>query len=416
MGQPAQGAAGGQAALAPFDPWGVDLQDPYRVLRELREQQPVFFSAELGAWCVTRHEDVAALVRDAEGFSSAQTFPRPQGLPAAAEHAVRRVWDDAPMVTFLDPPAHGRVRSVLTRGFTPRAVTAYEPVVESVVAGVLDQLAGRAEFDLVADYAMQIPIRAILAVMDIPVQDHPAVMGWVQQGFTLFVGYRGAADSELVACARGQDEYTEYVARLIAARRARPGQDLVSAIIGRSDDGQCLTDDEIATQIMTMIGAGFETTANAIANTANALLRLPAAWPAFAAGRLELPAVVREGLRLDSPILGLFRVAKADTAVGAVRIPAGDMVLLLIASANHDESVYGDPARFQPERRHPPASLSFGAGPHYCIGAPLALLELRVALTALARAYPGLRLATPDPPGYRPMSQFRGIDRLPVLA
>jgi len=399
-----------------FDPWGADLQDPYRVLSRLRSEQPVFFSPEVNAWCVTRYDDVSAVIRDTARFSSAETFPRPQGLPPAADKVITNLWDEAPMVTFLDPPEHTRVRTAMTGGFTPRAVAGYEPLIREIVTGVIGELGGRREFDLVSDYAEHIPIRSVLGVMGIPAEDNDAILTWVRQGFTLFVGYRAADEATLLDCVHGQKLFTDYVTRLIEERRERPRADLISVMATSGGNGRGLLDGEIVTQVMTMIAAGHETTSNAITNTVNAMLRTPGAWPAYVAGELDTLAIVNEGLRLDTPVLGLFRVAKRDTTIGGAEIPAGAMVLLVIASANHDESKYARPAQFEPDRPRSAQSLAFGGGVHYCIGAPLALLELRVALEELAGAYPTLRLASSQPPVYRPMSQFRGIDRLPVLA
>lgn len=405
-----------QSPALSFDPWGADLQDPYRALRRIRTEQPVFFSPEVNAWCVTRYDDVSAVIRDTARFSSAETFPRPQGLPAAADKVITNLWDEAPMVTFLDPPEHTRVRAAMTGGFTPRAVAGYEPLIRSIVVGVIDELGGRREFDLVADYAERIPISVILSVMGIPTEDHPSILTWVRQGFTLFVGYRAADEATLLDCVHGQKLFTDYVTELIAERRERPEADLISVMATSGANGRRLLDGEIVTQVMTMIGAGFETTANAITNTVNAVLRMPGGWPAFAAGELDELSVANEGLRLDTPVLGLFRLAKRDTTIGGVGIPAGAMLLLVIASANHDEARYDSPAQFRPDRGRTAQSLAFGGGVHYCIGAPLALLELRVALEELARTYPALELVSLEPPAYRPMSQFRGIDRLPVRA
>jgi len=397
-----------------FDPIGRHLPDPYPFLAAARTEQPVFYSPVVGGWCVSRYDDIAAVVDDTDTFSSADAFPRPRNLPPELEEWVQWFYVDAPPLTFLDPPTHTRVRRVINRGFTPRALAAFEPDVREVTERFVREVATRPEFDFVADLAAPLPLSVIMRVTGVPDSDTDRFRRWFEQSFILVAASHTADEATLIECGRGQREWRAYITAMIDEREADPRDDLISFIVQRGVQEHRLSRDEIMTQIITMFAAGTETTANALINLVYALLRQPEHWAAVVAGTADLDRIIDEGLRLDTSVFGLYRTARRDVTIGGVDIPAGDMVFLLWGSANRDESKYDDPLAFRPGRDRKAPDMTFGRGIHYCIGAPLARLQLRIALQALAAHLPGLHLAPDTPVRYRPIPQFRALESLIV--
>lgn len=395
-----------------FEPMGRHLADPYPFFARARAREPIFFAPSVNAWCVTRYEDIAAIVDDVESFSSAEAFPRPKGLPPEADDWLEWFYEKAPPITFLDPPTHTRVRRVMNRGFMPRALSAFEPDVRAVVERYVLGVVGRDEFDLAADLAAPMPVNVIIKVLGFPDEDYPRLKVWFDHIFVLLVGSHMVDRETLAVCGQGFRDWRAYVSTQIDEREAAPRDDLMSFLIHGDAHGHSLTRDEVMMQIITMIAAGGETTGNGLINTVYALMRNRRHWDALVAGEADVDAIIEEGLRLNTSVLGLFRTAKRDVTLSGVTIPEGAMVFLLWGSANHDESRYDRPTEFRPGERGVAQDLTFGRGIHYCIGAPLARMEMRIALEALARHMPGLHLASDEPPAYRPITQFRALESL----
>jgi cytochrome P450 len=400
----------------PFDPIGRHLPDPYPYLATARAERPVFYSPAVGGWCISRYDDVAAVVDDTDTFSSADAFPRPRNLPSELDEWVQWFYEDAPPLTFLDPPTHTRVRRVINKGFTPRAMAAFEPDVREITERFVRGVADRPEFDLVADLAAPLPLSVIMRITGVPDADTDRFRRWFNQSFILVAASHAADAATLLECGEGQREWRAYVTKMIHEREAAPRDDLISFIVQRGVRDQRLTHDEIMTQIITVFAAGTETTANALINIVYGLLRRPEQWSAIVTGQADLDLIIDEGLRLNTSVFGLYRTARRDAVVGGVTIPARDMVFLLWGSANRDETKYQDPLEFRPGRARRMQDLTFGRGIHYCIGAPLARMQLRIALQMLAEHIPGLHLAVGDPPRYRPIPQFRALESLLVRA
>lgn len=405
-------AAPAPGSLAAFNPFVQHLADPYPHLRYARESQPVFYSEAIGAWCVTRHDDIAEVVMDTETFSSREAFARPRGLPEEAEEVARWLWDEAPAVTFLDPPAHTRVRLALSSGFTPRALAAFEPGVRSMIEEYVDRLAGREQADLVAELAAPLPLSVVMHVIGVPPEGHPLIRSWLNDLVPLILNSPTADRQLLLDAAATHRRSIAYLEELIRDRAAAPREDLVSYLLHNDIRGTRLRPAEVTSQVFTLLGAGAETTGNALSNTVKALLEVPQRWTDLVEGRTTVDDVVAEGLRFDTPVLGLFRVTTRAARIGDTEIPASAKVYVLFSSANHDETRYQDPQRFDVSRPGLGRHLSFGLGVHYCIGAPLAKLELRIALQTLADRFPGMRLDAARPPVHRQMAQFRALESL----
>jgi cytochrome P450 len=387
--------------LSSFNPLGVHAADPYPFLRNAREHEPVFFSTALGAWCVTRPNDIMEVATDTDTYSSRDAFPRPQGLPPETEEVAQWLWSDVPAITLMDPPEHTRVRAVVRAGFTPRALAAFEPGIRDIVEEYAARLAGRDQVDLVSEFAIPLPLSVVMHVIGVPRADHGIVQDWVD-----------ADRQALVDAAATHRRSLSYLHSLMDDRVASPRDDLISFFVHNDVKGQRLTYDEVASQIFSMLIAGTDTTGNALCNTIRALLEQPARWADLVAGRTPLDDVVAEGLRYNTPVLGLFRSATRDTQLGGKAIPAGSMVFLLFSSACHDETRYENPGEFDCHRPGLAQHMAFGFGIKYCIGAPLAKLELAIALEMLARRFPNLRLASTAPATYKQMSQLRALESL----
>jgi cytochrome P450 len=402
--------------LRSFNPFGPDIGSVYRYLAHAREHEPVFWSEPLRAWCVTRYDDIKEIAADPATFSSHDAFPRPVGLPAEAQDAADFLFGNT-IVTLGDPPRHTAVRRIVHEGFKPSAIAAFAPEIRRIIAGHVDGLPAGGTFDLVSTFADVVPLEVVMHVTGFPAAGNESLRRWMDDQMALFAGTAVLGEERLVAHGRSYFDAVAYLRELVEERRAAPGHDLISIMVLGDPRGEVLSVDEIVAQTMGLVSAGWETTGNAITNTVRALLDEPRRWAALARGEVELSQVAAEGLRHDSSVLGLFRTVTRDTTVGGIGLSAGDRLFLFYVSANHDAGHFIDPEEFRMDRANAKQHLSFGHGIHNCIGAPLARLELEIALELLAARYPGLRLADHDePPAYKPFSQFRGVATLRVVA
>ena len=380
---------------------GVDLTDldlfvrgrAHDAWRRLRAEAPVSWndggSWFPGFWSITKYDDVRTISRDPATFISSRGItmmvdPENPGPAAGA----------GKMLITMDPPRHVRLRRLVNKGFTPRMVAQLEPSVREITTGIIDEVAPRGACDFVTEVAALLPLAVICTLMGVPRE------GW-QLMFTLTNRVLGAADPEYQTGAddqqdtaiQGQRDMFGYFARLVAERRLGGGRDdLVGVLTGAEVDGQQLTDEEILYFCYLLILAGNETTRNAISGGMLALLEHPAAWARLRADPALLPTAVEEILRWTSPVMHMARIATRDVELRGQRIRAGEKVLLWYPSANRDEEVFPDADRFDVGRA-PNDHLAFGLGEHFCLGAGLARLELRVMFEELMRRLPDVELA-----------------------
>ena len=380
--------------------------DPYPLYRRLREHDPVHQSP-LGFWVLTRHADVAALLRDPRMSSDPRNAVRVRELQASLPDQ----WREAPSMLFLDPPDHTRLRRLVNKAFTPAAVERLRPRVEQLVGDALDRAAAAGGMDLVAELAYPLPITIICELFAVPPADRQQFRAW--SSALVYLLDPVLATDALERAVDARQALRAYVGALVAERRARRGPDLLSALVAAEDDGGRLSEQELVSMCLLLLIAGHETTVNLIANGALALLRHPDQWARLVASPALAGGAVEELLRYDSPVQLTSRSALADVEVAGRHVRQGDELLLLLGAANRDPEQFPDPDRLDLERqgvRH----LAFGGGAHFCLGAPLARLEARVALAALATRLPGLRLA--GEPRRRDTITLRGLQRLPVAA
>ncbi|HEX7134994.1 MAG TPA: cytochrome P450 [Iamia sp.] len=355
-----------------YDPYAYEIhEDPYPTYARLRAEAPVYRNDEHGFWALSRHADVIEGFRDTASYSSAHGVTLDPA--ASGPHAHRTM-----SFLAMDPPRHGRMRGLVSRGFTPRRVLDLEPRIREIAAGYVEAGIERGGFDFVGDLAGRLPMDVISELMGVPEADRAELR---RLSDLLVHRPEGAIDvpregMEAALLLAG------YYADMIADRRARRTDDLTSALIDVDVDGERLTDDDIIAFLFLMVVAGNETTTKLLGNAWYWAWRHPdeRAKPFSDPGRIG--EWVEETLRYDTSTQMLARVTTRDVELRGATIPAGDRVLLLIGSANRDEDVFADPARYD-IGRDTTAMASFGFGRHFCLGASLARLEARICLEEL---------------------------------
>jgi len=401
-----------------FDPFDEAFQaDPYPTYARLREEAPVYLrifqrpGAEIPVWILSRWEDCVNVLRDPRFSAHKQLDLLPEvdpGVPKAELHPLVRVYQG--IMLFRDAPDHTRLRNLVNKAFTPRTVRRLRPRIESLVDGLLARGAHDGGLDLVADLAVPLPIIVIAELLGLPAEDYPRLKTWSDHAAMLLDGT--LREEHLAVALPSFLELVEYLRGAVERRRVAPRDDLISALVSAQEAGDVLDDDEVLGTCALVLGAGHETTTNLIGNGMLALLRDSSALARLAREPERVPSAVEELLRYDSPVQVTSRIPLVDVEIGGQRIPAGVEVNTLLGSANRDGRHFPDPDALVLDRadnRH----LSFGHGAHFCLGAPLARLEAQVAIGALVRRFPGMKLELDDPPR-RPGFVLRGRTRLPV--
>lgn len=364
------------------------INDPYPHYQRMRDVDPVH-EHPLGFWLVTRYDDVSALLR-------ADLSVEPRNLAGGLVADQVQELNGADSVVYLsmldrDPPDHTRLRRLVTKVFTPKAIAALEPKVTALVDASLDRIAEEGAVDLIEALAFPLPFAVISEMLGTPPTDHVRLR---ELSGTLVRSLEVVSDQETMrAIAAAEIELTALMREIIAWKRDNPADDLLTALIAAEHEGDQLTDDELVAQVLLLYVAGHETTVNLIGNGALALLRNPdqlellRTHPDLAANAVE------EFLRYDSPVQQSRRITVRQHTVGDREIPAGMFVIAGLASANRDERHFGpDAHKLRIDREDARPQVSFGAGPHHCLGAALARLEGRLALGRLATRFPNLSL------------------------
>jgi cytochrome P450 len=395
-----------------FDPFAPGFtDDPYPQYAVMRSQAPVY-AHPYGFWLVTRHEDVSWLLRAPMSVEDGNV---------AADSLLRQLreeifGDGTPRASAMsmldrDPPDHTRLRKLVSKAFTPRAIQALRPRITALVDGMLDDMAAQRRVNLVDALAFPLPFAVIAEMLGTPPADHERIR---QLSGTVVRSLEPVADPEVVkAIMAADEELSQIAAEMIAWKRANPADDLLTALIHAEEDGDVLDDDELVAQTLLLYIAGHETTVNLIAGGTLALLRHPGQFALLRDDPALVGNAVEELLRYDSPVQASRRITLEASTVGGVTIPAGAFVLASLGSANRDESFWGDDAaELRLDRENARQHVSFGAGPHHCLGASLARLEASIAFEHLAGRFPGLSLD--GDVVWNGRINLRGPARLPV--
>jgi cytochrome P450 len=365
-------------ALNDPDFYLVDVDDAYR---RLRADAPVYWCERAGVWALAKHADVDMVSRNPQLFGSSQ------GVIVNDPMRNGTMPGTPPSIIYMDPPVHVRYRRLVSKAFTPRMVAALEPRIRALACESLDPIVADEPVDFVEHIAVPLPMLVIAEMLGIPARDRDRFRIWSD-------GIIAAADAGTEASMPVLQELFGYFFEVLAQRRLERADDLISALAFAEVDGEKLADDEILMFCMTLLVAGNETTRNLISGAARALTRFPDQRRRLLAEPALLPNAVDEMLRFVTPIKTFARTATEDTTIRGQRIAAGDYVVLLYASANRDEEVWGpDADRFDVGRTPGPGHLAFGIGQHSCLGANLARLETRILFEELFRRFPHFELA-----------------------
>jgi cytochrome P450 len=390
----------------PLDP--AELADPFPSYERLREEAPVSFNEAYGFYEVSRREDVLAVLRDTEHYSNSNIIPMPPPPEALRDRMPK--YPFATSLVFLDDPEHRPARQMVQSPFVPRRLREMVPALRATAKGLLrpDDDPGR-RIEFVRDYAMRLALSAIAAILDVPDRDFPYLDGAIAGAFRIASGVLD--DDEVPALAQGQLEYWEYLQAMVEERRAHPGDDFASALAGYvNEDGSRPSTVEIAAHVNTILGAGFETSAQLMTFAVQSLLEHRDQWELLKADRSLLQQALEESIRYRTVIKRNFRVALADVEVGGVTIPEGALIAVLLASTNRDPVAFPDPDRFDITRKVD--NLTFGRGMHFCLGAPLAKLELKVTLETLLDVAPDVHLVAGQQYDYRSDIRLDGLAHL----
>jgi pimeloyl-[acyl-carrier protein] synthase len=395
----------------PFNPVATaELADPYPVYRAYREAGAVHRSA-FGEWYVFRHAEGLRVLHG-------EPFVRDMRNAVAHEHAEQpperhAAWTEfnQKAMLFRDPPDHTRLRSLVSRAFTPRMTEGLRPRVQQIVDELLDAAESTGPFDVIAALALPLPLLVIAELLGVPGADRAQLKRWSSAIFKgIDIVPPDEQDAALSAASIATVEFGAYLRALAAERRRVPREDLLSALVRIEEQGERLAEDELVHMCILLLGAGHETTTNLLGNGVLALLRHPVQLALLRRDGTLLESAVDELLRYDSPVQMVGRWAAANTALGGVAIPRGAMLIVLAGAANRDPAVFAEPERLDVTRRDRRA-LSFGHGPHYCLGAPLARVEGQIALGSLLRRFPRLALAEEEP-RWNGSPVFRGLREL----
>ncbi|MEU4655719.1 cytochrome P450 [Streptomyces sp. NPDC023723] len=396
-----------------FDPWDpAFLADPRPAYAELRARGRVHHYAPTNQWLVPHHADVSALLRDRRlGRTYQHRFSHEEfgRTPPPPAHEPFHTLNDHGMLD-LEPPDHTRIRRLVSKAFTPRTVERLQPYVRNLAGDLVARLVAAGGGDLLTDVAEPLPVAVIAELLGIPEADRAPLRPWSADICGM---YELNPSRETAARAvRASVEFSDYLRELIAARREHPGADLISGLVAAHDeDDDRLTEQEMISTCVLLLNAGHEATVNATVNGWWALFRNPEQLAALRADHSLVPTAVEELMRYDTPLQLFERWVLDEIEIGNAVLPRGAEVALLFGSANHDPAVFAAPDRLDLARRDNP-HISFSAGLHYCIGAPLARIELAASMTALLEQAPTLALAAE--PERKPNFVIRGLAGLRV--
>ena len=410
--EPTADATSSQDAVTDSDELGLfddavagDVRDPYPELAEARRANPIqkldssLMPHEEGqdVFFIYRHDDISQVLRDGETFSSAHIIDLIMG-PIMGEY----------IMLGMDDPEHKRYRAIVSTAFRQKVLARWEQeLVVDVANELIDAFADRGSADLVREFNFPFPTKVISGILGLPREDYKQFQRWT----TAILSFFTKLDEAIVA----SQEVKDYMAVILAERRREPREDLISELAQAELEGERLSDEEIFSFLRLLLPAGVETTYRATGNMLFSLLSNTEQLESVRSDRELIPQAIEESLRLETPLLNITRLATKDTEVGGVPIPAGSTVMLMLAAANRDEDRYPDPDNYDVLRETPKPHISFGHGPHACLGTHLARLEMRVALNLLLDRLPNLRL---DPDGDDPHIRgqvFRSPTSLPVL-
>jgi cytochrome P450 len=403
------------AQLTPFNP--QYREDPYSVLADVRGRCPIFHDEMMGSYVLTRYNDIRPLVSDRtlwrDGLRSDEGILRARLGEEAFAEAMAGVRSENSSILELDDPDHARIRQPLAQALYAR-VAKFKPEVERIVAETMDRIDASGPFDLMSTFCVPVPIDVIACILGVDGARLVEFRTWSEGIIQTFNPFRTPEQTEVMEAS--SEALNDYFTRLIAEKRANPGDDLVSDMVRQQAAGLAVSDIELRINLSALLIGGNLTTTDLIGNAVRLLILNPEQLAKLKADPGIINAVVEEALRYEPPVDITGRIASRDMEIAGCPVKQKQSLSFFLRSANRDPEVFDDPDKFDVSRQHKP-HVSFGGGAHICIGAPLARLEAQVALVRLFERFPNLRLANPDEaPVWRTLPFFRGLERLELAA
>lgn len=393
----------------PFEHEGM-----YQFFADIRPNVPIFYSPEIDYWVVTRREDVLAVLRDSDLFSASNaTEPVVPWPPEMIKYLQDEGFTNESVQVACDPPRHTRVREHVQGFLNPKRIMACEPAVREIVQGYVSQIVGKDTIDLVKAMTYELPARTVFLLLGVKDVDPMRVKRWAELRVKLMHGH--PTREEQMAAASDLVDFWRFACDIVEQRMVEPGEDYPSHLLAsRGGDDSKLTVNEIKSLVFALLLAGHETTANASANLIMTLLRHPGNWRALVEDPSLIPNAVEEGLRYVSSVIAWRRIAKEDFELGGVKLPKGTKLLLSLASAGRDEATFENGEVFDIRRENARAHVAFGNGIHFCMGAPLGRMQIRMMVEELTKNFPDMQIIEDAPIEIAGVLTFRGPTSLPV--
>lgn len=398
-----------RASANPKDP--AFFQNPYPFYDQRNRTAPAFFWEEYGHWCFADFKSVSALLRDKRfGRDILHISTREEiGLPEPKPHVADFDLTEKYSLLNLEPPAHTRLRMLVNRAFVSRQVEQLRPRINQLANEIIDGFEGEDIVDLIKAFAAPIPAIVIAEMIGLPAEMAPQLLNWSNRMVTMYM-YGVTYETELDAN-QAAAEFMDYLRTVIAERRKAPREDLLTHMLTTEQGGEKLTDDEVMSTAILLLNAGHEATVHTTGNGVKSILESRLDPKTLFATPEQTEATVEECLRFDAPLHLFTRYALQDMDYEGIPLRKGDVIGLMLGSANRDPNRFANAGTFDPFRTDG-ANVSFGAGIHFCIGAPLARIELQEAMSTLFRRLPKLRLA--EQPRYGDVYHFHGLEKLMV--
>lgn len=396
-----------------YDPWSITHNtNPYATYARLRQEEPIFFSSRAHIWVVSRYEDVTAILKDHQRFAAiflsggAHKYT-PEVLPLMSSSPLA----GTPSLPTCDPPVHTRLRASITRAMSAQRIAHLESRLRQIANRLIDTFEQERPTDFMARFAHPYPLLALGSLLEIPEADLPRLQQWMDDLVTFL--FADIAAEQQLALMESYRALEQYFCDVVEQRQQNLRDDFISELLKPGEAGQApLSIREAADLVYRLFGGALELTAAFLGNCLLQLLSEPQQWQMLVNKPDCIPAIIEELLRFNSPSLSTFRRAKQAVELGGQSIPEGAIVQVLMTSANHDEAVFAGAETFQPERGKTRPHVAFGYGIHYCIGAPLERLQIRVALEQMSQRFPSLHLVPGQQISYLPNLVVHGVQHL----